>query len=162
MYGRLADPESTLGTDPRADPRMVKAFAPFGLDGRLPAAPLTVDSPLADRLEYAAINEEGMGTILDVFAQAAPQVTGVTTTTTQITGVDDNAITVYVSRPDGAPGALPAVVHLHGGGMAIGSAGDVSYRRLREYLAATGVVVVGVNGYRCNFQPLQPFEGYQL
>lgn len=144
MYGRLADPESTLGTDPRADPRMVKAFAPFGLDGRLPAAPLTVDSPLADRLEYAAINEEGMGAILDVFAQAAPQVTGVTTTTTQITGVEDNAITVYVSRPDGAPGALPAVVHLHGGGMAIGSAGDVSYRRLREYLAATGVVVVGV------------------
>ena len=47
-YGRHADPESTLGTDPRSDPRMVKAFAEFGLDGTLTEAPLSVDSPLED------------------------------------------------------------------------------------------------------------------
>lgn len=144
MYGRLADPDSTLGTDPRADPRMVEAFAPFGLDGRLPPAPLTVDSPLAQRLEFAAVNEEGMGAIFDTFAQGAPQATGVTTTTTQIIGVDGNDITLYLSRPDGAAAPLPAVVHLHGGGMAIGSADDFAYRNMREYLAGTGVVVVGV------------------
>jgi hypothetical protein len=45
-YGRHADPDSTLGTDPRSDPRMVKVFAEFGMDGRLPPLPLTVDAPL--------------------------------------------------------------------------------------------------------------------
>jgi acetyl esterase/lipase len=39
---------------------------------------------------------------------------------------------------------LPAVLHLHGGGMAIASAADLCYVRLREHLAATGLVVVGV------------------
>ena len=40
--GRLADPDRTLGTDPRSDPRMVAAYTPFGLDGPLPQ-PLSVD-----------------------------------------------------------------------------------------------------------------------
>ncbi|HEY4793738.1 MAG TPA: alpha/beta hydrolase fold domain-containing protein, partial [Mycobacterium sp.] len=41
-------------------------------------------------------------------------------------------------------GPLPAVVHLHGGGMAIASAADTMYSRIREHLAGTGLVVVGV------------------
>jgi hypothetical protein len=61
---------------------MVKAFAEFGLDGRQPPIPLTVDSPLEERLAFAAMTEEGMGAIFDAFAQASPEVTGVTTTTT--------------------------------------------------------------------------------
>lgn len=36
MHGRLADPDCPIGTDPRADPRMVKALAEFGLDGHMP------------------------------------------------------------------------------------------------------------------------------
>jgi acetyl esterase/lipase len=144
MYGRLADPDCTLATDPRADPRMVKAFAQFGLDGRLPAAPLTVDSPLPDRIAFATMSEDGMGAILDALGKDMPQVQGVATTTTIITGPDGNDITLYISRPEDVGGPLPAVVHLHGGGMAIGSAADTGYIRIREYLAATGVVVVGV------------------
>src|SRR6478752_2853028 len=85
-----------------------------------------------------------MGAIFEVFAKAAPEITGVTTTTTAITGADGNDITLYISRPDDADGALPGVVHLHGGGMATGSAADTGYVKLREYLAATGLVVVGV------------------
>jgi acetyl esterase len=123
---------------------MVKAFAEFGLDGRQPPIPLTVDSPLEDRLAFAALSEEGMGAVFDVFAQAAPAVTGVTTTTTTIAGVDGFDITLYISRPSDAAGPLPGVVHLHGGGMAVASAADLPYVKLREYLAATGVVVVGV------------------
>ena len=46
MYGRLADPTCTIGTDPRADPRMVKALAPFGLDGHMPVP--SRDAGLAD------------------------------------------------------------------------------------------------------------------
>jgi acetyl esterase len=143
-HGRLADPETTLGTDPRSDPRMVKVFAQFGMDGHLPAAPVTVDSPLEDRRAFAAKNEEAMGAVFDVLVQGMPTVEGVTTTTTTITGEDGNDITLFISRPSDADAALPCVVHLHGGGMAIASASDAAYMRMREYLAATGLVVVGV------------------
>ena len=122
---------------------MVKALAEFGLDGNFPEVPLTVDSPLEERLAFVAMNEDGVGAVLAAFGQAVPDVEGVTTTTTTITGEDGNDVTLYISRPDRA-GLLPAVVHLHGGGMAIGSATDVGYMRGREYLAATGLVVVGV------------------
>jgi acetyl esterase len=143
-YGRLADPDSTLGTDTRSDPRMVKALAQFELDGNVPSVPLTVDSPLDDRLAYAAMNEEGMGAIFDALVQDVPAIQGVTTTTTTITGADGNDITLFVSRPTDAGGALPALVHLHGGGMAILSAADTAIVRARECLAGTGLVVVGV------------------
>jgi acetyl esterase len=144
LNGRLADPETTLATDPRSDPRMVAAFAPYGLDGHLPAAELGVDAPLNDRLAFAAMTEEGTGAVLDVFGQAAPVADGVTTTTATIPGVDGNDVTIYISRPDNAAGPLPCVVHLHGGGMAILTAADTTYARGREYNAATGLVVVGV------------------
>lgn len=48
-YGRLADPDSTIASDRRSDPRMV-TLAAFGMDGRLPEPPPTVDAPLAQRL----------------------------------------------------------------------------------------------------------------
>ena len=51
---------------------------------------------------------------------------------------------MYISRPDAGDGVLPCVVHLHGGAMAFLSAADIWYMRGREYLAATGLVVVGV------------------
>jgi acetyl esterase len=123
---------------------MVKAFAEFGLDGRMPPIELSVDAPLEERLAFAAMSEDGMAAVFDVFARAAAEVTGVTTTTTTITGTDGNDITLFISRPDDTTDALPGVVHLHGGGMAIGSAADFGYVKLRESLAATGLVVVGV------------------
>jgi hypothetical protein len=72
LVGRLGDPNCTLGTDPRSDPRMVAAFAPLGLADRLPDAPVSVDSPLADRLAYAAAAEQAVGAVLNAFAAAAP------------------------------------------------------------------------------------------
>jgi acetyl esterase len=122
---------------------MVEALTPFGLDSNAPTVPLTIDSPLEERLAYAAMAEEGMGALLGLFAAAVPDASGVTTTTTMITGEDGNDVTLFVSRPDSGA-LLPAVVHLHGGGMAISSAADVTYMRLRECIAATGLVVVGV------------------
>ncbi len=144
LLGRHADPDSTLGTDPRADPRMVEVFARFGLEGRLPASGLSVDSPLEERHAFAAMSEEGMGAVFEVLAAELPAPDGVATTTCTIPGVDGNDITVFVSRPAHAAGTLPGIVHLHGGGMAIASAADLAYIRLREHLSATGLVVVGV------------------
>ncbi|MDG4663607.1 alpha/beta hydrolase [Mycobacterium sp. 236(2023)] len=142
--GRHADPDATLRSDPRADPRMVEAFARFGLDGRLPPIGLSVDAPLEERRAFATMSEEGMDAVFGVLAGELPVPDGVSTTTRTITGADGNDITVYISRPVDASGPLPGVVHLHGGGMAIISAADIAYIRLREHLAATGVVVVGV------------------
>ncbi|OAN32479.1 alpha/beta hydrolase fold domain-containing protein [Mycolicibacterium iranicum] len=144
LLGRHADPDATLGTDPRSDPRMVAAFARFGLEGRLPASGLSVDSALDERYAYAAMSEEGMGAIFDVLAAELPSPADVSTTTSTIPGPDGNDITVYISRPTDAQGTIPGIVHLHGGGMAIASAGDLAYIRLREHLASTGLVVVGV------------------
>ena len=123
---------------------MVKLLAQFGMDATLPPAPVTVESPLADRLAWAAVTEQGMSTIFEALASALPAVAGVTTTTTTITGDDGNEITLYISRPTDGGAALPCMVHLHGGGMAIGSAADGPYMHLREYIAATGLVVIGV------------------
>ena len=142
--GRLADPDRTLGTDPRSDPRMVAAFAPFGLDSPLPPPPLTVDSTLDERLALFAAMEEEFGAIFDTLAQSAPIADGVTSTTVTITGGVGNDLTLYISRPADSDGPLPGVVHLHGGGMAILSAVESVYVRWRENLAATGLVVVGV------------------
>jgi acetyl esterase len=144
LNGRLADPDCTLGTDPRSDPRMVKAFEQFGLDGAPPEEALQIDSPLGDRLAWAAGVEEGYAGLFDALAQGTPTAEGVTTRTVTIAGGDGNDVTLYISRPADADIALPAVVHLHGGGMAILSAAEAITHRAREYLAATGVVVVGV------------------
>lgn len=143
-YGRHADPDSTLGTDPRSDPRMVAALSRFGLAGRAPASGLSIDSPLEQRHAFAAMSEQGMGEIFDCLAGELAPPAGVTTTTTTIIGGDGSDTTLYVTRPDGVVAPMPAVLHLHGGAMAFNSAADLCYRRLREYLAATGVVVVGV------------------
>ena len=62
----------------------------------------------------------------------------------RLAGADENDVTLYISRPDASDGALPCAVHLHGGAMAFLSAADTGYMRGREYLAATGLVVVGV------------------
>ena len=144
--GRLANPDCSLGTDPRSDPRMVKAFAQFGLDALAPPLPVTVDSPLDDRLAFAAETEEMSGTLFEAFAQATPIARGVTTTTATIPGGDGQDLTLYVSRPNTPDTgvALPGVVHLHGGGMAFLSAADAPAMRGRETLAGTGLVVVGV------------------
>ena len=144
--GRLANPDCSLGTDPRSDPRMVKAFAAVGMDALVPALSINPDSPLEDRLAFAAKTEEMSGSLFEAFAQAAPMAKGVTTTTVTIPGGDGQDLTLYVSRPE-APNigvALPCIVHLHGGGMAFLSAADASVMRGRENLSGTGLIVVGV------------------
>lgn len=143
-HGRCANPDSTLSSDPRADPRMVAIFSRFGLEGRLPSSGLTVDSPLADRHAHAALSEDAMRAMFDMLAHEEVAPVAATTMTTTIAGADGNDIALFISRPVAVAGSIPAVVHFHGGGMAIGSAAGLGYIRLREHLAATGLVVIGV------------------
>ena len=144
MHGRLTDPGCTIGTDQRADPRMVKALAQFGLDKHMPLPSATPDAPMAERLAAVAATEKRMGRVLEQLAQTLPSPTGVVTMTTTIAGVDGNDIALYITHPNPIGAELPGVVHFHGGGMAINGVTDLSYTRARENLAATGLVVIGV------------------
>jgi acetyl esterase len=142
LPGRLGTPNMVLQDDPRADPRMIAALAAFGIGGLADPLPLDSNSPLDTLLEYCAMTEEGFQALLAATAAASPPVTGVTSSVEVISGIDGNDITLFIDRPTHAAGMLPAVLHLHGGAMVILDAeGSV---RWRNELAATGLVVVGV------------------
>ncbi len=133
-----------LRDDPRVDPRLVAALAPFGLDGAPEPAPVDAKSPIEAILEFASAAEAGFEGLFAALAAGASPVEGVTSTTRIITGVNGNDITLFVHRPDGETGPLPGMLHIHGGGMVILSAAGPLYTRWRESLAASGMVVVGV------------------
>jgi acetyl esterase/lipase len=133
-----------LRDDPRADPRMLAAMASLGLDVAAAAPPIDASAPIEQLREIAAQAEAGFGGAYAAVIDGLPAVKGVTTTTEVIRGVDGNSITLFIHRPAGTRGPLPGVLHLHGGGMVIEAAADAQYVRWRDELAATGLVVVGV------------------
>ena len=142
--GRLGRPELDLSTDPRSDPRMVAALAPFGLDKTAAPPPLGTDAPREALLEFCAAAEAGFEAVFEALLTGLPPVEGVISTIRTIQGVDGNDILLYVVRPDTVSGPLPSVLQIHGGGMVILRGSGPAYARLREELAATGVIVIGV------------------
>lgn len=144
LPGRLGTPDMVLRDDPRANPGLVAALAAFELDGAAEPPPVDVNSPLEAILAFTAEAEVGFEGLFAVLGSSAPAIEGVISTTETITGVDGNEITLFIHRPANATGPLPGVLHLHGGGMVILSAAGPLYTRWREALAASGMVVVGV------------------
>jgi acetyl esterase/lipase len=130
--------------DPRADPRMVAALAPFGLDVAPEPAGVDGSSSIEALLDYCAQAEPGFEELNGALFADLPPIDGVTSSTEVIKGVDGNEIQLYIHRPEKASGPLPCVVHTHGGGMVILRAAGPGYVRWRDELAATGLVVVGV------------------
>jgi acetyl esterase len=143
LPGRLGSPGMTLRDDPRADPRMIAAMEPFGLADPPEAAPVDSGSPIEALLEFVAVAEEGFEALFGALSEGLPELAGVTRTVEVIKGVDGNDVTLYVHRPADSA-TRPGVLHLHGGGMVLLEAAGTSYARLRDELAATGLVVVGV------------------
>ncbi len=144
LPGRLGDPDMLMKTDPRADPRMVAAMVPLGLDGAPEPAPVDINSASAELLEYAMLAEEGFAALGGVLSMNSPPVTNVERRTEMIKGVDGNDISLYIHTPTDVDGPMPAIVHTHGGGMAILEASNAGYVRWRDELASTGMIVVGV------------------
>jgi acetyl esterase len=144
LPGRLGDPTLELGTDPRSDPRMVAAFAPFGLHVRAADLPVDRHTAIQELLAVAAATEQGFDAVFGALLADVPKPEGIESRTETITGVDGNDITLYVDRPVAATGPLPGLMHLHGGGMAILQAGNEAASGWRSLLAAKGCVVVGV------------------
>ncbi|MEM7324788.1 MAG: alpha/beta hydrolase fold domain-containing protein [Actinomycetota bacterium] len=143
LPGRLGDPNMQLRDDPRADPRMIAAMAPFALDVALPPPPVSSASPVEEIHEHCVATEEGFGALFEAFFVDLPDL-DVTSTTHIAKGVDGNDISLYVHKPNNVDGPMPAIVHTHGGGMVIAAAADTNYQRWRDELAATGMIVIGV------------------
>jgi acetyl esterase/lipase len=145
LPGRLGDPAMTLGEDPRIDPRLAAALVELGLDVHTPEIPLTRATPRDQLLAAMAEMEKNFEQVFGGLLEGVAPVSGVSIETLSIPGVDGNDIVLYVHRPTaGVDGPLPCVVHLHGGGMVVLAAADPSYVHWRNLLAATGMVVVGV------------------
>jgi acetyl esterase len=145
--GRLGDPTRTLANDSRADQRLVAALAAFGLDGDQPPPPVSPSSAPAELLAFVRDAEEGFSAFFSALFSDLEPVAGVKRDLTTISGNGESAITLHLHRPqqgDAHERTLPCVVHLHGGGGVILSAAEACYERWRDELAASGLVVVGV------------------
>ena len=142
--GRLGNPDFLLRDDPRADPRMVAALSAFGMDGAQEPPPVTVESSLEERLAFSAAAEAGFSELLGALYTHLPEVSGVTSRVETIEAPAGHELTLHIHAPTETHGALPCVYHIHGGGMVILRATDPLSERWRNELAATGLVVVGV------------------
>ena len=127
-----------------ADPRMIAAMEPFGLANPPEDSPVDGESPIEALLEYVTAAEEGFAALFDVLVGGLPGIAGVDEERGGHPGADGNDVTLYIHRPDGDGAAWPGVLHLHGGGMVLLEASGAAYARWRDELAASGLVVVGV------------------
>ena len=141
--GRIANPHSCLGTDPRADPRMVKALARFGLDKPSPPIQVNRQSPRDAQLQFVSMVEVGLEAVCAAVVPATPR-EGLTHTKQTIRGVDGNELVLYISQPAKRTGPLPCVLHLHGGSMVALRAATPFCAAYRAELAALGSIVIGV------------------
>jgi acetyl esterase/lipase len=124
---------------------MIAALAPFGLGGHQAPPPVSPTSSPDELLAFVEEAEQGFTAVFDSLFAGLAQVSGVTAETTTIPDGDGNPITLHIHRPaDIHAAALPGVLHLHGGGMVMLEAASACYARWRDELAATGLVVVGV------------------
>lgn len=143
LPGRLGNPNLTLATDPRLDPRLAAAVA--GMDAALgEPTPVGPASPYAEILDYIGALESELDPVYAETFGSLPPVRGVTRRTEVITGVDGNDIRLFIHEPTERTRPLPGILHTHGGGMVMCAAADPQYVRWRDELAVTGLCVVGV------------------
>jgi acetyl esterase/lipase len=133
-----------LKDDPRADPRLIALMEPLGLADAHQPLPFSHESPLSEIIDFITTIEEGLELLFSAIFSELPSVEGVVSTSETIQGVDGNDIELFLHRPAESNGPLPGILHLHGGGMVLLGADGPGYVRWREELAATGLVVVGV------------------
>jgi acetyl esterase len=141
--GKLGNPDLVIRDDPRADRRLVAALDAAQMGGEPPVY-VTADTPLEGILQYLKAAEAGSFEFLEASVAGIPPAKGISTVVEKTTGVDGNIIALFIHRPEGAVGPLPAIVHLHGGGMCILNAEGPLYARWRDDLAAKNLIVIGV------------------
>ena len=143
---------SKISDDPRIDPRIKAVFGP------LPTFPM----PSFESREelVAAMNSPEALAALDAMslfseedAEAVAPSAGLTISTeTFVSEPDGNSIKICLIRPqsDGqSDEPLPCVYYIHGGGMALSSAFDLTYQAWGRMIANQGVAVTMVDFRNC-------------
>lgn len=139
-----------LKDDPRANPFLVAqgktelVFRKYGAYGKPIPSP-SGKSPLS--LLYCwfdVLEKRLMPAMLAKMAERAGNIdfSCIEKTEQIIDGMDGNKIKLFISKPKGALGSLPALVYTHGGGMAMCSAKDSLYQIITGDLARRGFVVI--------------------
>lgn len=139
---------SQMTEDPRIDPRIKEKF------GELPAFPLP-NFGLREEL-VAAMNTpealEGLNAMTlftEEEAEAVAPSEGLTITTeTFVSQPDGNTVNLSLIRPE-SDGPLPCIYYIHGGGMAMMSAFDITYQSWGRMIAHQGVAVAMVDFRNC-------------
>ena len=144
LPGRLGNNDLTVNDDKRINQNLLKAMIRNGLDGAAPAPPINISSTEKERLDYVNLLEPVyQGVFKTVFSSMELPI-DIESETKTIIGEDGNEIKIYISKPKDMSEDIPAIIHLHGGGMAILSANDTNYIYWRNKLASKGLVVLGV------------------
>ena len=144
LPGRLGNVELQLKDDPRVDLRIIEAMKPYGLHVNAPMPPVSIDASDEDKLNYLKEAEPGYQMIFSEWFSGIEGPDDIETSYQNILGSDGNEIKLTITKPINNNSEMPAVLHLHGGGMAILTASDPNYVLWRESLASKGLIVVGV------------------
>ncbi|EON69104.1 hypothetical protein W97_08290 [Coniosporium apollinis CBS 100218] len=146
--GRLGDPNMDLRTDPRMDPKLLKALAAVGLDAYAVDPPIRHSDLHEQKLEYVKNVNSNFNAFLNTLPNDLPddhKRGKVDYRTETIKGTDNNDIVLHIFRPEGVEGPLPCVVYIHGGGMVIIKTENRASKTWCEDLALTGLVLIAID-----------------
>ena len=134
LPGRLGDPNRTLLTDPRMDPRVGSLLIAAGdlLDG---IEPLDYTASYEEAHAFCEQMESKIALAHPLAEAAMPDFSDVHKYEEVIQGVDGKNITLYIHKLINRDGPLPCIFHTHGGGLVFRTAADPNFVRLRNSLA---------------------------
>lgn len=149
--GRLGDPNMSLATDPRLNPKLLTILKTYGLDQNVPPPKLTSESPFEDIRAVVAQGEVDHSGFYDaaVFPEPASAIK-ITAFDELIPRPDHSQLRLTIRKQssdsaDAKAKQFPAVVYFHGGGMTVGTTDNPPQNHWAEALVRTGLVVVTVH-----------------
>lgn len=165
--GRIGNPDMSLASDPRINPKLLAALQAFGM-----ASNQTFELP--DNISAGDPNPEKLTPLIkDTEDKMLALYNGlpndlakdssepeIDTSELTIKGVDDNDIKLYIYKPAKASGPLPAVLYSHGGGMVHIPTDTKAHRRWLQTLACQNLIAIAVdfrNAYASSSNTYNPF-----
>lgn len=152
LPGRLGNADMNLGTDPRAEPRMVAALKAFGMDQESQAPPLKRGDDLETIGKFMDEAGKGFGAVFGALFTDLPEIKSVERSVQEIDGLDGNKVKLHITSPTDLSSPAPCILHMHGGGGVLNDPTGPPYARHRDQLASRGAVAISVE-YRKTGNP---------
>jgi hypothetical protein len=119
--GRLGDPNMSLETDPRTNPKVLKALQGLGMGvNQVSDLPDSSEWTIESLTPGLAASDAAFGGMYDFVPNDLPtdaEQIAIEISEQTVKGVDGNDIKLWIYKPKDVKGALPAVIYTHGGGM---------------------------------------------